>query len=160
MADSIETIASNIREGYARGAGAGMGALGSLMADRIEILHEPLQRGDGMWKGSDWAKAEHGAIASLHKAIVGFRQDVEVTVTGENEIMTVSVMSGTLQDGTPLAHKVRSVLTFSNGKIVKSLSYTDSGSESGKLVSKALSTVPEFLKLTEEIMKSRAAAGN
>ena len=158
MKKSLEQIAQDLREAYVAGAGEGMGILGSFFADKIEILHEPIQRGDGLWNGADWVKAEHGAIRALEKGVIGFRQDVVVTVIGADQIGTQNTMSGKLPDGTPLLHKVRSVLTFKDGKIVKSLSYTESGSESGQLLTRALMAVPEFIELTKEIVRSREAA--
>ena len=149
MTKSLEQIASDVRAAYSQGATAGMGILGSLAAAKIEIVHVPVHPRDGIWDGSAWAKAEHESLKMLDHALIGFSQELKsVDVSGDG-LRTITILKGTLKDGTPLAHEVRTELTLKDGKIVKSVAYTNWGSESGLLILKALG-MGDFAKLAAQ----------
>jgi len=61
MTKTLEQIASDVRAAYSQGATAGMGILGSLAADKIEIVHVPVHPRDGIWDGSAWELVGPGA---------------------------------------------------------------------------------------------------
>ena len=138
MTNSAEEIASKIRAAYAEDSVTGARVQGSLAADKVEIHHVPAGPRDGTWDGPIWATAFLEAAKSLQNAIVGFRQEAEITVVGD-EIRTVSTIKGALKDGTALSHTNRSVMTIKNGKIVKAINDNGGASESRQLLLKALS---------------------
>ena len=137
MTDSVQEVAEKIRTGFAAGPVVGMGMLGSLAADKIEIQHIPALPSDGIWDGPSWALADLEAVKTLNDAIKSFRQNVELTVIGD-DIGVVNTFTGALADGASLHHLVRSVHTVKNGKIIKSVVNTDLGSSSGQLLLKVL----------------------
>jgi ketosteroid isomerase-like protein len=113
-------------------------ALSEVAADKVEIVHVPAQPVDGHLDSATWAAAEAAVASAIRTVIPNFAvKPTEVTTEGD-EIRLVSFLTGTLEDGSRLNHRVETAFTVKKDKIVKSVAHTDTDSDSFQLLMKAL----------------------
>jgi ketosteroid isomerase-like protein len=135
MTVSNDELAQRIRGIFADGD---FEDLSEVAADKVEIVHVPPQPVDGELDGATWAAAEAGVASAIRTVIPNFTvKPAEVTTDGD-QIRLVSFLTGTLEDGSQLNHRVDTAFTVKDGKVVKSVSQADTNSESFQLLMKAL----------------------
>src|SRR3974390_803090 len=138
MTDSAEQVAAKIRAAFDIGPLEGIQVVGSLLSEKTEAHHVPPLPGDGVQDGPARAKAMEELYSDIMlKVISGFRQEVTTAVLGD-EILSDHIFIGTLQDGTPLRHRVTTVNRIENGEIVKGVTIYNSLEESWAVMMKGM----------------------
>ncbi|MBT0770878.1 nuclear transport factor 2 family protein [Kineosporia sp. J2-2] len=121
------TARDDLAQAYAAGPAETGQVFARLLADRVEVRHEPPEPADGFHPGPLVARA----LAQRQALFAGLMPDYAETarLTQQNDLITVELtIGGTLADGTHIEVPGVDVLTVAGGRITRMVSRFDAES--------------------------------
>lgn len=114
---SAQQVADAIAAGYREGPVRSAEVLAALLADTIEIVHEPRMPEDGFRDGAAMGAMRMREVMAFQKALRGFQQKASVEVDGDY-VSVLLTISGQRSNGDNVSETVTSKFRTANGKIV------------------------------------------
>ncbi len=123
---TIETMAEQLRVGYARDLLTGIRGPTSMFADTVEVRYIPPRSMDGWIDGAKLHNYQDIEAAALRSVIPDAHlTDVQVITRADDQIIVVMLLTGTLADGTPFRCPATMVYDVRGDKIVRVIGLYD-----------------------------------
>lgn len=121
---TVEDVAAELRRSYAAGPIEAARATSKLLADKVEMLHEPPSHADGWYARGPLERHRVGMVEALVRAVPDWREAADISVRGDSLVVNM-IWSGTLPDGSRFTANVPSELTVKSGRIIRTLAKVD-----------------------------------
>ena len=124
---SAQQVADAIAAGYRESPVRSAEVLAALLADTIEIVHEPRMPEDGFRDGAAMGAMRMREVMAFQKALRGFQQKASVNVDGDY-VSVLLTINGQRANGDSVSETVTSRFRIANGKIVQMIATPNSAS--------------------------------
>jgi hypothetical protein len=121
---TTDELASELAQAFGQGPAATQDALRKWLAHEVELLHEPAERTDGVYRAEIVLQALSQRVSLFSTLMPDYSESAMVTSEGA-QIVVDLVIRGTLVDGSRIEIPGRDRLTVREGRIVTMLSRFD-----------------------------------